>query len=89
MAPMNQDNPPGSMLDNAIESTKGGMDHVRAQVDEATKTEEQKEAEKTITEKIGDAIPHSAKEAGSNLGGLIDSGVEKVKHAISGDNEKK
>ena len=50
------------------------IDNVRARVNEATKTEEQKEAEKSATEKISDAMPASAQETGSKLGGAIDFG---------------
>ncbi|CAJ1921897.1 unnamed protein product [Cylindrotheca closterium] len=64
---------------------------VREKVKEATKSEEQKEAEKSTSEKIGDALPESATEAGSKLGGMIDSGVQKVRESISpsDDSEKK
>ena len=83
------DKTPGSTLDNAVDKAKEGMDNVREKVHEATKTEEQKEAEKSTTEKISDALPNSAKEAGSKLGGAIDSGVQQVKDALSGDNHEK
>ncbi|CAJ1932960.1 unnamed protein product [Cylindrotheca closterium] len=78
---------PGSIVDTAIDSAKGGMDTARAKIHEATKTEEQKEAEKSITDKVGEALPDSAEEAGSKLGSAIDSGVQQAKDAF--DIEKK
>ena len=88
MAPPN-DKTPGSMLDNAIDKAKEGMNNVREKVHEATKSTEQKEAEKSTTEKIGDALPNSAKEAGSQLGGKVDAGVHQAKDALGGGNNEK
>ena len=84
------DKTPGSTLDNAIDKAKEGMDNVREKIHDATKLEEQKEAEKSTTDKIADALPNSAKEAGSQLGGAVDAGVQKAKDALSGNsNDKK
>ena len=68
------------MLDDAIDNAKTQMNNVREKVHEAT--EEQKEATESSTEKIRDALPHSAKEAGSQIGGAIDLGVQQAKDAF-------
>ena len=70
-----------------INNAKIEMDNVRENVNEAT--EEQKEAVKSNTEKVGESLPNSAQDAGSQLGGMVDSGVQQAKEALSGDNEKK
>ncbi|CAJ1932966.1 unnamed protein product [Cylindrotheca closterium] len=86
MAP-NDNKTPGNKLDDAIDSAKTQLDNVHEKVNETTK--EQKEAAKSNAEKAGDALPNSAEEAGSKLGGMVDSGVQKAKNALSGNNEKK
>ncbi|CAJ1932972.1 unnamed protein product [Cylindrotheca closterium] len=67
-----------------INSAKTQLDNVHEKVNETTK--EQKEAAKSNAEKAGDALPNLAKEAGSKLGGMVNSGVQKAKDDLSGNN---
>ncbi|CAJ1962463.1 unnamed protein product [Cylindrotheca closterium] len=84
MAP--NDKTPGSKLDSALNNATTKMNNVHEKVTEAT--EEHKEAAKNNAEKVGNALPDSTKEAGSKLGGMVDSGVQKAKDALSDNNEK-
>lgn len=49
------------------------LDHARDYIHEKVKTQEQRDAERPVTEKIKDNFPNSAEDAGSTLGKKIDN----------------
>lgn len=53
----------------------GIVDKTREFIHETVKTDEQRQAEKPIMEKIKDKVPSNAEEAGAGVGGAIDGVV--------------
>lgn len=70
-------------LGTVMDVTKNAMDQTRTSIYNATKSpaeiEQEKEAQKTLMEKVKDQVPGSAAEAGQRIGQAIDNGVESVK----------
>ena len=72
-------------IDNAI-------GNIKEKFHEMTKSEEQKQAEieanKTLTEKISDKMPHSAEEAGQRAGSALDNTYDKVAQTLADAKER-
>jgi len=70
-------------LGTIVDATKSTIDQTRTTIYNATKSQEEiekeKEAQKTMTEKVKDRLPGSATDAGQKIGQAIDNGVESVK----------
>jgi hypothetical protein len=68
MSPPNNDNK--NVFEQATGAVQSGLEQVQGFVHDATKPKE-----KTFGEKISDAVPGSAKEAGTTIGDKVDQGV--------------
>jgi len=83
-------------IDNAIgnikEKANESIGNIKEKVNEMTKSEEQKQAEieanKTLTEKISDKMPHSAEEAGQRVGSALDNTYDKVAQTLADAKER-
>ena len=90
MLTISQENNPATMsnnndniIDTVIDKTKEGFDNARGFIHEHTKSEEQREAEKPIGQKINEATPNSAEEAGSAIGEKLDQGANKITEMVN------
>lgn len=65
------------------ENSTGIIDQAREFIHENVKTQEQRDAEKSVTEKMKNKIPESAEETGSAVGKTIDSGIQTFKDGFA------
>lgn len=77
-----------SMFEKASDAVTGGLDSARGAIHDMTKTQEQKDAEKPIGERVHDMMPKSAEDAGKNVGGMVDQGTKAAKEKLDEMNKK-
>lgn len=68
-----------NIINQASDAVAGGIDNVRGAIHDMTKSSN----DKPIGEKINDNTPNSAKEAGKNVGGMVDDGAKATKNKFN------
>lgn len=71
-----------NIIDQAVDATKSGLSQAREVIHDATKSKEERDAEKPLDEKLKDKVPDNAEDAGQKIGAKVDEGLDFAKKKV-------